>query len=107
MTLRKALLARYDSPEAIDYELGEGTYRGIQQVHGGLSSWRKAWSRVRRAQKVRYLTQVKALETLSASVDQCRAVGIPEQDIQCRLQKPLTNASVMPLKAAPNLPIAL
>lgn len=27
MSLRKALLARYGSPEAVDHELGEGTYQ--------------------------------------------------------------------------------
>ena len=107
MTLRMALLSRYGSPEAVDQELGEGTYRGVQQVYGGLSSWRKPWSHVRNEWKARYIVQRKAIDALSEAVDQCRALGVPEDQIQLMVQKPLINTQVMPLKAAPNLSTAL
>lgn len=104
MTLRMALLARYGSPEAIDQELGEGTYRAIQQEYGGLSSWRKAWGRVKRERKAQYVARKKALDAISEAVDQCMGIGIMDADILNEVQKMLTPpAHVSRWKPTPHL----
>ena len=81
LSVTKALLKRYGSPEAIDEALGEGTYKGVQQVHGKLVSWRKAWTTVKREQNARYLARQNSLDALMDSVDECMKAGATEADI--------------------------
>lgn len=86
MSLSKALLARYGSWQAVDQELGEGTFQGVKQRLGGLSTWRKAWSDVRREQKARYMATLAALAALRESVESCRKSGVSDQQILTKVQ---------------------
>jgi hypothetical protein len=107
-SLTKALSARYGSPEDVDQALGEGTYNGVKQSYGGLSSWRKAWSRHRDEQKARYLKQLKAMDALKDAVGACLDGEVTDTDIMNVVQKMLNEPDrFTALKVQPVLSRAL
>jgi len=86
MSVRKALLRYYGSPEEVDAHLGDGTYRGVQQRFGGRSSWRKHWTRVRQEQRAHYFAQLRALDALANALDQCKALEVSNKTMLSKVQ---------------------
>lgn len=93
LSLSKALVKRYGSGEAVDEELGEGTFKGVKAVYGELASWRKAWRNVLKEHKVRIQNRLKALWHLRVAVGECMEAEVTEADIIAAVEKTLNGAS--------------
>ena len=79
MSVRQALLHHFGSPEAVDANMGEGTYSGVKQRLGGLGSWRKQWKRATAEHVDEYLAQCAALEHMRESARRCQQLGVMDQ----------------------------
>jgi hypothetical protein len=106
MSVRQALLHYFGSPEAVDANMGEGTYSGVKQRLGGLGSWRKQWKRAIAEHDDEYLAQLAALEHLRNAVRRCQQLEVMDPDIRIAVNSTLTTHSVVPLKPLPQLPQA-
>lgn len=87
---RAAFLLYFHSPEAVDAHLGEGTYRAVQQSHGGLGSWRKQWKRAIAEHDDEYLAQCAALAHLQEATHRCLLLGASDQEIRAAFMTALT-----------------
>lgn len=83
LSVSKALLKRHGSPEEVDRVYGPGTYWGVKQPYKGENGWRQLWWQVRRAYYNQHRQEHEdALEALAYALQECREVGVTEQEIQ-------------------------
>ena len=93
--------------QAVDANMGEGTYSGVQQRLGGLGSWRKQWKRATAEHEDEFLSQCAALDHLRESAHRCQQLGVMDQDIHVAFYTALTTpARVMLLEPQQQLPQA-
>lgn len=107
MSVRQALLHYFGFPEAVDANMGEGTYIGVKQRFGGLGSWRKQWKRATAEHEDEYKAQCAALDHLREAARHCQQLGVSDQDIHVAFYTALTTpARVVPLETKLQLPQA-
>lgn len=107
ISVSQALLYYFGSSEAVDANMGEGTYRGVKQRLGGLGSWRKQWKRATAEHEDEYKAQCAALDHLRESARHCQQLGVMEQDILVAFHSALTTpARVVPFNPPQQLPQA-
>jgi len=89
ISLRKAMLSRFKTPEVIDALFGEGAYNGIKRATGPFAQWRKIWDRVQEQEAKKQPARNRAIEALDAEIQECLAVGLSPLEIGKEVQRSL------------------
>lgn len=81
LSLSKAMLKCFRTPEAVDAYFGAGAYQGVKDSVGEYAHWRKLWRRVIEKHRALAPARYAALKALRAQVSACQKLGITDAEI--------------------------